>query len=171
MKQKSSVKKSLSDFTERKTISMGIKMKKVLSLLLMLAMLMGMSVTSFAAETSNNVEPQSNLRVAAPPITSLRVLPSWRYDKTDRCIYFVIEEMGTGPGSVTLAGTKLIAYKTDGMMNSSNTYAIGWRMYYKSQKIYNPGVYKMNAVFNSTNGTPKIWNLNYTFNLTEENFE
>lgn len=63
MKQKSSVKKSLSDFTERKTISMGIKMKKVLSLLLMLAMLMGMSVTSFAAETSNNVEPQSNLRL------------------------------------------------------------------------------------------------------------
>ena len=146
---------------------MGTKMKKILSLLLMFAMLMGMSVTSFAAETSNNVEPQSNLRVAAPPITSLRVLPSWRYDKTDRCIYFVIEEMGTGPGSVTLAGTKLIAYKTDGIMNSSNTYAIG----YKSQKIYNPGVYKMNAVFNSTNGTPKIWNLDYTFNLTEENFE
>ena len=169
MKKKSSVKKSLSDFTERKTISMGIKMKKVLSLLLMLAMLMGMSVTSFAAETSNNVEPQSNLRVAAPP--SLRVLPSWRYDKTDRCIYFVIEEMGTGPGSVTLAGTKLIAYKTDGIMNSSNTYAIGWKMYYKSQKIYHPGAYKMEAVFNSTNGTPKIWNLNYTFNLTEENFE
>ncbi len=106
MKQKSSVRKSLSSFTERKTISMGIKMKK-----------------------------------------------------------------GTGPGSVTLAGTKLIAYKTDGIMNSSNTYAIGWKMYYKSQKIYHPGAYKMEAVFNSTNGTPKIWNLNYTFNLTEENFE
>ena len=79
--------------------------------------------------------------------------------------------MGTGPGSVTLNGTKLIAYKTDGIMNSSNTYAIGWKMYYKSQTIYNPGVYKLKAIFNSTNGTPKIWNLDYTFNLTEEHFK
>lgn len=163
--------KTLSNFAERKTISMGTKMKKIISLLLMLAMLMGMSVTSFAAETSKSTEPQSNLRVAAPPITSLRVLPGSYYDKTERCIKFVIEEMGTGPGSVTLAGTKLVAYKTDGIMNASNTYAIGWKMYYKSQKIYSPGAYKMKAVFNSTNGTPKIWNLDYTFNLTEADFE
>lgn len=163
--------KPASGFTEREIIFMRTKMKKILSLLLMLAMLMGMSVTSFAAETSTSAEPQSDLRVAAPPISSLRVLPNWRYDKSDRCIYFVIEEMGTGPGSVTLAGTKLVAYKTDGIMNASNTYAIGWKMYYKSQKIYSPGAYKMKAVFNSTNGTPKIWNLDYTFNLTEADFE
>lgn len=145
-------------------------MKKMLSLLLVLVMLMGMSVTSFAAEPSNSAEPQSVLRVAAPPITSLRVLPNWQYNKSDRCIYFVIEEIGTGPGSVTLAGTKLIAYKTDGIMNASNTYAIGWKMYYKSQQIYHPGSYKMEAIFNSTNGTPKLWPLNYTFTLTEADF-
>lgn len=150
---------------------MVIKMKRIISLLLMLTMLMGMSVTSVAAETPNSAEPRSELRVAAPPITSLRVLPGWYYDKTERCIKFVIEEMGTGPGSVTLNGTKLIAYKRDGIMNSSNTYAIGWKMYYKSQTIYNPGVYKLKAIFNSTNGTPKIWNLDYTFNLTEEHFK
>ena len=56
---------------------MGIKMKRIISLLLMLTMLMGMSVTSVAAETPNSAEPRSELRVAAPPITSLRVLPGW----------------------------------------------------------------------------------------------
>lgn len=142
-------------------------LKRVLSVLLAVAMLLGMSVTSFAAENPDTGEAQSILRGPAKPITSITLIHQ-EWDKSGSCFDFTIEEQGIGSGTVTFDGTKITPYKTDHILSADRTEVIGWIMHYKSPRIYRTGTYKMEATFLSANGTPQIWKLKHNFTVTED---
>lgn len=146
---------------------MKIRVKRLVSILLVVIMLLGMSVTSFAAEESSGGESQPILRVPAPPITSITLVRKY-WNKSEKCFEFTIKEQGIGPYSVTFNGTKLWAEGSKAIMSTSGNYAVGWYYYFKSPRIYSTGTYKMIATFNSTNGTPKIWTLKENFEVTED---
>ncbi len=143
------------------------KVKRLVSFLLVMAMLLGMSVTSFAAEESGGGESKPILRVPAPPITSI-TLENPQWNKSEKCFEFTIVEQGIGPYSVTFNGTKLWAVSSKAIMSASGNYAVGWYYKFKSPRIYSAGTYKMVATFNSTNGTPKVWTLKKDFEATED---
>lgn len=142
-------------------------LKRMLSVLLMTAMVSGMSVTSFAAENSDTGESQSILRGPAKPITSVKVV-SKNWDASKSCFDFTIRQDGIGPETVMFDGTKIMPYERVHILSADRTEVIGWLLKYYSPKIYRAGTYKMEATFISSNGTPKIWTLKDTFTVTEE---
>lgn len=130
-------------------------------------MLLGMSVTSFAAEESGSGESKPILRVTAPPITSITLVRKY-WNESEKCFEFTIKEQGIGPYSVTFNGTKLWSESSTAIMSASGNYAVGWYYDFRSPRIYSAGTYKMVATFNSTNGTPKVWTLKENFVVTED---
>lgn len=141
-------------------------LKKVLSVLLAAAMLLGMSVTSFAAGSSETEESQPILRGPAKPITSLTVEDK-RWNESERCFEFKIIEQGIGPGTVKFNGRQLNPEGTTGIRSADGTEVIGWIMSYKSPKIYRAGTYELDASFVSA-GTHKVWTLKKDFVVTED---
>lgn len=140
-------------------------LKRVLSVLLAAAMLLGMSVTSFAAGSSETEESQPILRGPAKPITSLTVKNDG-WNKEERCFKFRIIEQGIGPGTVKFNGTKISPYLTE-HISVDGIEVIGWIMYYKSPKLNSVGTYELDASFVSA-GTHKVWTLNEDFVVTRE---
>lgn len=140
-------------------------LKRVLSVLLAAAMLLGMSVTSFAAGSSETGESQPILRGPAKPITSL-TLKKDGWNKEDRCFEFRIIEQGIGPGTVKFNGTKISPYLTE-HITVDGIEVIGWIMYYKSPKLNSVGTYELDASFVSA-GTHKVWTLKNDFVVTRE---
>ena len=145
---------------------MKIRVKRVICLLLAMVMLMGMSVTSYAAENTNSDNFQPILRGPAAPITSITL--TWEYwNQSDRCFEFIIKEMGIGPYTVDFNGKKLKAEKSEAILGSDRT-VIGWKLHFRSPRIYGTGTYKMVATFYSNNGTEKVWTLKKNFEVTED---
>ena len=142
-------------------------LKRVFSVLLAAAMLLGMSVTSFAAENSDGGESQAILRGPAAPITSVTLRSGWTFNKSERCFDFAIEQHGIGPGTVTFDNTTLMPYRRDPLYGSKPNEVTGWIIYYKSPKLYSPGTYRMEGVFISNNGTQKRWTVSHDFVLKE----
>lgn len=147
-------------------------LKRVLSVLLAAAMLLGMSVTSFAAGSSETEESQPSqpiLRGPAKPITSI-TLEKGTWNKTEKCYEFIIREQGIGPDTVKFGNTRLWATKRDPLYEGANrTEVVGWRIYYKSPRIYSAGTYTLDATFVSTNGGPqKVWTLKKDYTVTQE---
>lgn len=140
-------------------------LKRVLSVLLAAAMLLGMSVTSFAAGSSDTGESQPILRGPAKPITSLTVEDD-EWNKSERCFEFIIREQGIGPGIVKFNGQQLSPENTTGIPSPDRTEIVGWRIKYKSPKIYSAGTYELDASFVSA-GTHKVWTLKKDFTVTE----
>ena len=127
-------------------------LKRVLSVLLAAAMLLGMSVTSFAAENSDTGESKAILRGPARLITNI-TLKEKRWNKTEKCYYLVIREEGIGPDTVKLDNTRLSAYKRDPLYEGfDRTEVVGWDIYYKTPRLYSAGTYRLVATFVSTNG-------------------
>lgn len=141
-------------------------LKRVLSVLLAAAMLLGMSVTSFAAGSSETGESQPILRGPAKPITSI-TLEKGTWNKTEKCYEFIIREQGIGPGTVKFNGTKISSQETKGIPSADGTEIIGWIMSYKSPRIYRAGTYELDASFVSA-GTHKVWTLKKNFVVTED---
>lgn len=141
-------------------------MKRILSGLLIMVMVLGMSVTSFAAEDTDGKGSQSVLRGAAKPITDIR-MGKWYWDESERCFDFEIIEDGIGPDTVKFGSTQLMAYKRAGIKAADGS-VIGWHLYYKSPRIYSAGTYKMVASFYSSNGTQKVWTLKKDFVVTKD---
>ncbi len=140
-------------------------LKRVLSVLLAAAMLLGMSVTSFAAENPDAGESQAILRGPARPITNVTLL-SDDWNSVEKCYDFIIKEDGIGPGTVTFDGKQLMSYKTKHILAPGTREVIGWYLYYKSPRIYSPGNYRFEATFISSNGTPQIWKLKKSYDVT-----
>ncbi len=141
-------------------------MKRILSGLLIMVMVLGMSVTSFAAEDTDAKDSQSVLRGPAKPITDIRLVnPRW--SESERCFYFEIIEDGIGPGNVKFNNTQLTTYERKNILGADRT-VIGWHLYYKSPRIYSTGTYKMVASFYSSNGTQQVWTLKKDFVVTED---
>lgn len=145
---------------------MKIRVKRALCMLLAMIMLMGMCVTSYAAEKSDSVNSQPVLRGPAAPITSV-TLDDDEWDKSGRCFVFVIKEMGIGPYTVDFNGKKLKAEKSVPILGADRS-VIGWYIHFRSQRIYGSGTYKMVATFYSNNGTEKVWTLKNNFVVTED---
>ena len=145
---------------------MKIRVKRALCLLIAMIMLMGMCVTSYAAEISDSANSQPVFRGPAAPITSV-TLYDWDWDESGRCFVFVIKEMGIGPYTVDFNGKKLKAEKSDPILGADRS-VIGWYIHFKSQRIYGTGTYKMVATFYSNNGTEKVWTLKRDFEVTED---
>lgn len=141
-------------------------LKRVLSVLLAAAMLLGMSVTSFAAGSSDTGESQPILRGPAKPITSL-TLKKDGWNKAERCFEFRIIEQGIGPGIVKFNGQQLTSEETTGILSADRTEVVGWIMRYKSPKIYSAGTYELDASFVSA-VTHKVWTLKDEFIVTED---
>ncbi len=141
-------------------------MKRILSGLLIMVMVLGMSVTSFAAEDTDGRDSQPVLREPAKPITNIS-LADWGWNESERCFDFVIREDGIGPDTVKFGSTQLMAYDRVGIRAADGS-VIGWYLYYKSPRIYNAGTYKMVASFYSSNGTQKVWTLKKDFVVTED---
>ena len=141
-------------------------MKRILSGLLIMVMVLGMSVTSFAAEDTDGKDSQPVLRGPAKPITNIS-LEDWDWNESERCFDFVIREDGIGPYTVKFNSTQLMAYNREPILGADRT-VIGWYIYFKSPRIYNVGTYKMVASFYSSNGTQKVWTLKKDFVVTED---
>lgn len=151
----------------KRYILMKNRLKKAVSLLLTAAMLMGMSVTSFAAGNSDGEGSQPVLRGPAAPITSVTVEGDGKWLKSEHRIQFTIKQLGIGPGTVTFDGTEILPYERTPIYGSGTNEVTGWYLEYKSPKLYNAGVYKMEGVFISSNGTQKIWKVSHKFTVTE----
>lgn len=141
-------------------------LKRALSVLLVAGMLLGMSVTAFAAGSSDTGESQAILRGPAKPITSVTVEVVW-WNEPERCFEFTIREQGIGPGIVKFNGEQLSPEKTTGIPSPDRTEVVGWRIEYKSPRIYSAGIYELDASFVSA-GTHKVWTLKKDFTVTEE---
>lgn len=144
-------------------------LKRVLSVLLAAAMLLGMSVTSFAAENSDTGESKAILRGPARLITNI-TLKEKRWNKTEKCYYLVIREEGIGPDTVKLDNTRLSAYKRDPLYEGfDRTEVVGWDIYYKTPRLYSAGTYRLVATFVSTNGgSQPVWTLKKDLEVTED---
>lgn len=140
-------------------------LKRVLSVLLAAAMLLGMSVTSFAAGSPDTGESQPILRGPAKPITSL-TLKNDGWNEAKRCFEFRIIEQGIGPGTVKFNGRKISPYKTE-HISDDGIEVIGWIMYYQSPRLNSVGTYEVDASFVSA-GTHKVWTLKKDFVVTKE---
>lgn len=141
-------------------------LKRVLSVLLAAAMLLGMSVTSFAAENPDVEESQAILRGPAKPITSITLeIDDW--NETEKCYNFMIRQQGIGPDTVKWDNTRLTAYKREPLYEGfDRTEVVGWKIYYKTKRIYSAGTYTLNATFVSTN-SGKVWTLKKDYTVTE----
>lgn len=144
-------------------------MKRVLSVLLAAAMLMGVSVTSLAAGNPDTEESRPILRGPAKPITSITLVKD-DWNSVEKCYDFIIREQGIGPDTVKFGNTRLWATKREPLYEGTNrTEVVGWIIYYKSQRIYSAGTYTLDATFISTNGGPqKVWTLNKDYTVTRE---
>lgn len=144
-------------------------LKRVLSVLLAAAMLLGMSVTSFAAGSPDTGEFQPILRGPAKPITSITILKD-DWNSTEKCYDFIIREQGIGPDTVKFGSTRLWATKREPLFERADrTEVVGWKIYYKTPRIYSEGTYTLDAAFVSTNGGPqKVWTLKKDYTVTWE---
>lgn len=142
-------------------------LKRILSVLLVATMLFGMSVTSFAAGNSDVSETQSVSRGAAKPITSISLEYGY-WNAAESCYMFKIRENGIGSDTVKLDNKRLWAYQRDPIYQGfDRTEVVGWDLYYKSDRIYSAGTYRLDATFVSTNDG-KVWNLKRTYTLTQD---
>lgn len=140
-------------------------MKRVLSILLAAAMLLGMSVTSFAAENPDAGESQAILRGPAKPITNVS-LEQKKWNGAEKRYYFMIREDGIGPGTVTFDNTKLVEYDREPLYKGfDRTEVVGWEIYYKSPRVYSAGTYRFAASFVSQG---KVWSLKKDLHVTED---
>lgn len=146
---------------------MKSSLKRVFSVLLAAAMLLGMSVTSFAAGNPDVEESQAILRGPAKPITSITLeIDNW--NETEKCYEFMIRQQGIGPDTVTWDNTKLTAYKREPLFEGfDRTEVVGWKIYYKTKRIYSAGTYRLNGTFVSTN-SGKVWTLKKDYTITQE---
>lgn len=144
-------------------------LKRVLSVLLAAAMLLGMSVTTFAAGSPDTGESQPILRGPAKPITSV-TLEKEKWNETEKCYEFVIREQGIGPATVKFGNTKLVATSEPLYEGANRTEVVGWLLHYKTPRIYSAGTYTLDATFVSTNGggPQRVWNLTKDYTVTWE---
>ena len=130
-------------------------LKKMISVLVMCAMLMGLSMTAFAGP--------------AAPVTSVTI-DDKTWSEKDHCYDIYVKVRGFGFENATFNKQRIVSVDSEAWYEWGSSQVAGWIYHFRTPRIYDAGTYKFEATYTSHNGGQQR-SCYKTFTVTEDKLQ